>query len=840
MGLCNAQAFFIAMALPSGTTGGSGLSRSEAAILAWKKRPRAKPKNGALDPKIAARVKKILASKVKGKAKPKGKAKGAGKPKGTRQEQANQNRAMVAKQTGMGDLEGPMVRLAAGLSAEGAALEQGANDQLVDKGLATRHADGSMSLSPAGKKWRSAADKGDADGANAALNDAKSGKAERASKETAKGAKKQEQATAKQVKQAENAKKKQAVAAKQKQAQAQRAKLKQAAEKVKADKEQSSAAAAKEKSEKPAKEQAANRAKVAQEMADQDAGLSPSGSAALGDFADGKPLKPEAAAEFEKMGLTEKDEAGNHRLTTEGRAAASAMSKGDTRAAIDAISRAGSKKAKADQPKERKAIDMSDLAIKAGARHSRSDIQHLQSIHDSSVACGASCATESDDDSDMPMDDEDEGVKAIKGIMDNPLYYAQHECGDIMQAANALSTMTMLIQSELVEEDEDTKHVDMLCDAAETLIEFIQSEIDELRGAAKDAAHDAGMGPMKAYRFMSEDITVNDDGTVTLSNLEAYRSGAVSFDLKAIAAREDVNPKAGIAEYGNVTFADAKNKKYPIDTADHVRAAWNYIAKEANAAKYEPDEVSQIKSKIVSAWKKLIDKAGPPSAGKAIELAALDSGEDIAVLPGYSVKAIGNDDGWVGGYLVKFGGDGDLSSMHDVFTKDTNFGTHTKSAVWVHHRMLPGLGKKQLINQAELGMDDEGVFVKHLLDLRSVYEAKLYDMAKNGKLGWSSGTAPNLVERKALGDGRHEIIQWPLGLDASYTPMPAGGFVVNASAMKSLFEDAGIDLLNAIYIDDSTEAIKSNSMRRDDAEMDDETRSRMLLLELDLIELETA
>jgi hypothetical protein len=30
-------------------------------------------------------------------------------------------------------------------------------------------------------------------------------------------------------------------------------------------------------------------------------------------------------------------------------------------------------------------------------------------------------------------------------------------------------------------------------------------------------------------------------------------------------------------------------------------------------------------------------------------------------------------------------------------------------------------------------MDDEGVFVKHLLDLRKSYEAKLYGMAQNGQ-----------------------------------------------------------------------------------------------------------
>ena len=37
------------------------------------------------------------------------------------------------------------------------------------------------------------------------------------------------------------------------------------------------------------------------------------------------------------------------------------------------------------------------------------------------------------------------------------------------------------------------------------------------------------------------------------------------------------------------------NKKYPIDSAEHVRAAWSYINHVDNAAKYDADEVKTIK-----------------------------------------------------------------------------------------------------------------------------------------------------------------------------------------------------------------------------------------------------
>ncbi len=68
--------------------------------------------------------------------------------------------------------------------------------------------------------------------------------------------------------------------------------------------------------------------------------------------------------------------------------------------------------------------------------------------------------------------------------------------------------------------------------------------------------------------------------------------------------RKDVNPKEGLHEYGDVAFADPVNKKYPIDTAEHVRAAWSYINHKDNAAKYDRDEVSKIKNRIKKAAKK--------------------------------------------------------------------------------------------------------------------------------------------------------------------------------------------------------------------------------------------
>jgi hypothetical protein len=67
--------------------------------------------------------------------------------------------------------------------------------------------------------------------------------------------------------------------------------------------------------------------------------------------------------------------------------------------------------------------------------------------------------------------------------------------------------------------------------------------------------------------------------------------------------RDDVDPERGEKEYGDVKFADPVNKKYPIDSEKHVRAAWSYVNHKDNAAKYKKDEVELIKSRIVKAAK---------------------------------------------------------------------------------------------------------------------------------------------------------------------------------------------------------------------------------------------
>ncbi len=74
--------------------------------------------------------------------------------------------------------------------------------------------------------------------------------------------------------------------------------------------------------------------------------------------------------------------------------------------------------------------------------------------------------------------------------------------------------------------------------------------------------------------------------------------------MARIGKREDVSPKEGRREYGDVEFADPTNKKYPIDSAEHVRAAWSYINHKDNAAKYTRTDADEIRKRIKKAASK--------------------------------------------------------------------------------------------------------------------------------------------------------------------------------------------------------------------------------------------
>lgn len=110
-------------------------------------------------------------------------------------------------------------------------------------------------------------------------------------------------------------------------------------------------------------------------------------------------------------------------------------------------------------------------------------------------------------------------------------------------------------------------------------------------------------------------IDEKDRGELRNVISEIYPEMASAFNDSGIRAPWDRSAAEGVqlamaAEepYGDVKYADPgyrdSQKRYPIDTPEHIRAAWAYINVAKNAAEYDAKQLMKIKAKIMMAAKK--------------------------------------------------------------------------------------------------------------------------------------------------------------------------------------------------------------------------------------------
>ena len=142
-----------------------------------------------------------------------------------------------------------------------------------------------------------------------------------------------------------------------------------------------------------------------------------------------------------------------------------------------------------------------------------------------------------------------------------------------------------------------------------------------------------------------------------------------------------------------------------------------------------------------------------------------------------SVDGIKSDRlGYVKGYLVRFGDTKTADLEGDYFTASTDYGFPVAKGqrvplnVYYHHGMDSQVGKKS-IGTGYVKMDDTGLWYEAQLDMADEYGSMIAKLCKQGKMGFSSGAAGHLVERKSMG-GAAEITRWPIA-EASITPTPA-------------------------------------------------------------------
>jgi len=132
--------------------------------------------------------------------------------------------------------------------------------------------------------------------------------------------------------------------------------------------------------------------------------------------------------------------------------------------------------------------------------------------------------------------------------------------------------------------------------------------------------------------------------------------------------------------------------------------------------------------------------------------------------------------GSVKGYLVRFGSPDTTDLEGDYFTPQTDFGFPIKAGervplnVYYHHGMDKMIGKKS-IGTGYVKMDETGLWYEAQLDMADEYGNMIAKLCKQGKMGYSSGAAGHMVERKSVGKAS-EITRWCIA-EASITPTPA-------------------------------------------------------------------
>ena len=156
---------------------------------------------------------------------------------------------------------------------------------------------------------------------------------------------------------------------------------------------------------------------------------------------------------------------------------------------------------------------------------------------------------------------------------------------------------------------------------------------------------------------------------------------------------------------------------------------------------------------------------------------------DELIYFGDAIKAMGN--GKVGGYLVRYSSGDAPDLTGDYFNAGADYGIGDGATVPIYyqHGFDPVI-KNRRIGSGKAKFDEVGIWLESQLEMRDEYERMIYELAESGKLGWSSGAAGHLVDRKQNGKA-WQITSWPIA-EASLTPTPAEPRN-SAIPLKSLF-----------------------------------------------------
>jgi phage head maturation protease len=175
--------------------------------------------------------------------------------------------------------------------------------------------------------------------------------------------------------------------------------------------------------------------------------------------------------------------------------------------------------------------------------------------------------------------------------------------------------------------------------------------------------------------------------------------------------------------------------------------------------------------------------------------------KDLLVTFGDEVKVTSS--GKVSGYLIRFGGtdlDGDFFTLSCDFGRPTKVGDSFKMNLYYAHGMDEVVGK-ETVGTGRIVVKDAGLWYEGQIEISNEYRMMIARLGQEGRLGFSSGAASHLVERKSVGNAS-QIIRWNIA-EASLTPKPAEPRnMANAKSLKNII-NIGSNFIKAQFdVDD--------------------------------------
>ncbi len=249
--------------------------------------------------------------------------------------------------------------------------------------------------------------------------------------------------------------------------------------------------------------------------------------------------------------------------------------------------------------------------------------------------------------------------------------------------------------------------------------------------------------------------------------------------------------------------------KLDISDETHISDAITALTKGFRGKKVDipTKKLASVKAKIKTAINSKIDDKDKKAAllarldGKSPDASkALPTNAVIEIdVPSVGVKALDDSGDKVGGYLVLWGdpehrdlenrhrnGDG---SMGEFFTKSTDFALdlYQERPIFYHHGNDDGPKYSCVGWIKSIQADEFGLWVEGQLNKRNRYNSAVKQLVIKNAVGWSSGSLPHLVKRKANG----EIVAWPL-VEGSITPTPAEPRGTDVVPIKTLWDAQSI------------------------------------------------